>query len=159
MGRKTLPTELKIASGTMRKDRANPAEPTPPAGLPEPPEVVTENEHAITEWNRIVPQLEEMGLVSKVDRPALAAYCMTYARWVLAEEKLSSGELTTISAKGAEYQSPWVGIANRSQIEMRKWLMEYGLTPSSRAGVHGTGGKGSDQNQLLAMLKARGNAS
>jgi phage terminase small subunit len=32
-------------------------------------------------------------------------------------------------------QSPYLQIANKSMAEMRKWLTEFGMTPSSRAGM------------------------
>jgi phage terminase small subunit len=41
------------------------------------------------EWKRITPKLQELGLVSQIDRAALALYCQAYARWVWCEEQLS----------------------------------------------------------------------
>lgn len=34
------------------------------------------------EWRRVAPLLEELGLVARIDRAALALYCQEYAWWV-----------------------------------------------------------------------------
>ena len=41
------------------------------------------------EWHRLAGTLYDMGVLTMVDRAALAAYCQAYGRWVEAEEKLS----------------------------------------------------------------------
>lgn len=41
------------------------------------------------EWKRIGPELEDAGLVAKIDRSALALYCQSWARWVWHEECLA----------------------------------------------------------------------
>jgi len=38
------------------------------------------------EWKRITPELEKLGLISRIDRTALALYCQTYAHLVWHEE-------------------------------------------------------------------------
>lgn len=38
------------------------------------------------EWKRISVELEDAGLIAKVDRAQLALYCQAYARWVWHEE-------------------------------------------------------------------------
>ena len=37
---------------------------------------------AQAEWRRVVPELEEIGLLAKVDRAVLVRYCTAWADWV-----------------------------------------------------------------------------
>ena len=72
-----------------------------------------------------------------------AAYCDSYAQWVLAEkaiqakqpDKNSPAPLTFITAKGYEQQIPEISISNTAKKQMLTFAKEFGLTPSSRAGM------------------------
>jgi phage terminase small subunit len=113
------------------------------------------------EWRRITPELEHLGLVSKIDRAALALYCQAWARWVWCEQQLSRAQ-ELAAAKRAEWEakpenegkawaggdgfmiptpngsftySPhWVG-ANKAMEQVDKFLASFGLSPSSRGRV------------------------
>jgi P27 family predicted phage terminase small subunit len=129
------PTVLKIVAGTYRKDRAVSNEPKPKLEAPFCPSHL--DGEAKKEWRRIVPELLSLGLLSKIDRASLAAYCQAYGRWVEAEKKLTRPEdWTTISPKGYEMQSPYLAIANRALEHMRVFLLEFGMTPASRSRIH-----------------------
>ena len=43
---------------------------------------------AKAEWKRLARYLHDLGIISELDRSALAAYCQAYGRWVEAERKL-----------------------------------------------------------------------
>ena len=76
-GRKPKPTALKRLDGNPGKRGYNHAEPAPPEGCPDcPPHL---SEPAREEWHRIAGTLHEMGVLTLVDRAALAAYCQSYA--------------------------------------------------------------------------------
>ncbi len=85
-GRKPKPTVLRRLAGNPGKRGYNHAEPVPPEGLPDCPSHLSEVARA--EWDRIAQALYDMGVVTLVDRAALAAYCQAWGRWVEAEEKL-----------------------------------------------------------------------
>jgi P27 family predicted phage terminase small subunit len=87
------------------------------------------------EWRRVVNELYDAGVLTSVDRAALAAYCQCYARWIDAEAQIVTGGSVIKTDKGNLIQSPWVSIANRSLEEMRKFMVEFGMTPSSRSRV------------------------
>jgi len=72
------PTALKLFAGTFRKDRAPKREPKPAQtkGFPKPPSFL--GQIAKQEWRRVVPELHKLGILTKVDRAALAAYCESY---------------------------------------------------------------------------------
>ena len=63
-GTKPAPTALKLLKGT-QKSRINHAEPPALAGFPDCPDHL--DEVARQEWNRIVPELREMGVLSRID--------------------------------------------------------------------------------------------
>jgi P27 family predicted phage terminase small subunit len=87
------------------------------------------------EWRRIVPHLEQLGLLTQVDRAALAAYCQLYARWWEAERAIREHGLTQETESGYVTQRPEVGIANTALTQMRRYLVEFGLTPAARTRI------------------------
>lgn len=132
-GRKPVPTELKKLRGNPGK-RALPAnEPKPRRVLPRAPKHLSAVAKA--EWQRLARELFELGLLTVVDRTALAAYCAAYARWVRAEEEMADGNLVGTNDKGVPIKSPWVTIANEALSQMKAFMVEFGMTPSSRARI------------------------
>ncbi len=88
------------------------------------------------EWARIVAELAMIGLITRPDRAALAAYCVAYSRWVAAERKIQElGTMLMRTAVGSVAQSPYVTISNRAMEIMHKFLTEFGMTPVSRTRV------------------------
>lgn len=72
-GPKPKPTKLKLLTGTARTHRLNPHEPQPDAAQPDAPEHLTDV--AREEWDRVVVDLMALGIMTHLDRGALAAYC------------------------------------------------------------------------------------
>jgi P27 family predicted phage terminase small subunit len=70
-----------------------------------------------------------------VDRAALGAYCQAYARWRQAEEILDREGLIFTTHTGYIQQRPEVAIAQKSLQLMKSYLIEFGLTPSSRSKI------------------------
>lgn len=132
-GRPRKPTRLKLLEGTYRPDRAPRNEPMPAPAVPEPPEDL--DPEARAEWDRIVPHLAALGLLSHLDRAALAAYCQLYARWWEAERAIREHGLTQVTESGYVAQRPEVGIANTALTQMRRYLVEFGLTPAARSRI------------------------
>jgi P27 family predicted phage terminase small subunit len=151
-GRKPKPTVLKIREGNPGKRALNACEPTLPAGVPDRPAMLTGE--AAAEWERVVPLLDEMGLVSRADRAALAAYCTAYARWVHAEEQVAKyGTIVKSPDKGFPMKSPYLTVADQALETMRKFMVEFGLTPSSRSRIR-LPGKGTAQDEFEAFVEA-----
>lgn len=129
MPNRRKPNQLHILEGTFRRDRhggtveAAPGVPTRPSWL------CTE---AKREWSRIVPHLARLGLLSKVDRASLAAYCQSWARYRQAEEIVVRKGSTMLTAKGNEIQRPEVSIARNYLDSCRRMAAEFGLTPNAR---------------------------
>lgn len=140
-GPKPKPTAIRRLNGNPGKRGYNHAEPQAPEGVPDcPPHL---GNTARDEWDRLVDVLHGMGVVTLVDRAALAAYCQCYGRWVEAEEKLQATPMLLKTATGYVQQSPWLSISNKQLELMGRFMAELGLTPASRARVItvGTGEK------------------
>jgi P27 family predicted phage terminase small subunit len=132
-GRKPKPTKLKELEGNPGKRAVNKKEPKPSVAIPECPQHL--KGPARTEWKRITAELVTLKIISKVDRAALAAYCMAWGQLVQASNKLKTEGEVIISDKGGMYQNPWVAIRNRAMDQVVKISAEFGMTPSSRARV------------------------
>ena len=133
MPRKRVPTKLKIVKGTFRNCRANPREPVYSDQIPDPPDFL--NNYGKKEWDRISKDLFNQGLLAKVDMAALTGYCQAFGRWAQAEKNLLEESLIIDTIQGNIIQNPLIGIANTSMEHMRKFLIEFGMTPSSRSKV------------------------
>jgi P27 family predicted phage terminase small subunit len=132
-GRKPKPTAIRRAEGNPGKRGYNVDEPLPPDGLPDcPPHLGME---AQLEWDRLAETLWRMGVLTTVDRAALAAYCQSWGRWVEAEEKLKSTPMLLKTATGYVQQSPWLSIANKQLELMGRYMSELGITPAARSRV------------------------
>ena len=148
-GRKPKPAELRLLEGK-RGHRPIPktVKPKKNKKIPEPPDWLCK--YAKSEWKRVVPELYNLGLLTKIDTTALEAYCQCYARWREAEEQLKVECTKTDS--GYESPSAYINIANKYSKEMRAYLTEFGMTPSSRSriGVDKPDTDEEEWNRLLA---------
>lgn len=113
------------------------------------------------EWKRITPELEILGLVSRIDRAALALYCQEYAWWVWHDEALQR-DLKMVADKEAQFRAdpenagkPWEGgdgfmlptpnkswaynphwvARNKHATQLDRFLASFGLSPSARGRV------------------------
>ncbi len=134
-GGKPTPTALKLLHGNPGRRPLNQHEPQPQPRLPRAPEHL--GEAARKEWQRAGRFLLQLGLVSDLDRAALAAYATVYGRWVEAEQALSTHGVLIKSPNGFPMQSPYLAVANRALEQMRSLLSEFGMSPASRTRVAG----------------------
>jgi P27 family predicted phage terminase small subunit len=132
-GRKPKPTALKELAGNPGKRALNHKEPKPVAGIPACPNHLRGAER--TEWKRLIAELDEMKLLSKVDRAELALCCSAWGMYVKACNKIKKQGEVIISDQGGMYQNPWIAIRNKSMEQVHRFYTEFGLTPSSRARV------------------------
>jgi P27 family predicted phage terminase small subunit len=143
-GRKPKPTHLKLIAGTSRASRLNDAEPILEPLLPTPPAELSVD--ALEEWEKVSRRLLAAGILTAIDRAALAAYCQAYGRWLQAERALAAtakhdaitAGLLIKTTKGNAIQNPLVGIANKAKSDMVRYAAEFGMTPSSRTRVRST---------------------
>jgi P27 family predicted phage terminase small subunit len=114
-----------------RKPKPEPLDkPTPAGEVPSAPPHL--DREAKAEWKRVSAELAGCGLLSLVDRAALAAYCQIYSRWITAEKALAEEGLVIESAKGNPMANPHCQIAARALQQMKSYLVEFGMTPAAR---------------------------
>ena len=109
----------------------NANEPKPPQELPAPPDHL--NDAAKKEWHRLGPQLLKLGLLTSIDASGFAGYCVVYSRWQEAEEALKKTGFVVKAPSGYPMLSPFYTVANQCLNQMRAYLTEFGMTPSSRS--------------------------
>jgi P27 family predicted phage terminase small subunit len=143
-GRKPTPTALKVLHGETRPSRINQREPKHSPLAPGCPANLSAEAKA--EWRRVVPALDRVGMLAKVDRAALAAYCECWSQWAEAQRDIRrNGLITEVlerewkAADGVIHvivrrsKNPAVLIARDCAAQIRLFAAEFGLTPSSRS--------------------------
>lgn len=135
MGRKSVPTALKIVRGNPGKRPLNQDEPQPePATDDDMPAHLSDAARA--HWAVVAQQLRDAKMLGRVDALALALYCEAFARWKDASDHVAkNGPVVTSPRSGYPVQSPYLNIANKAHDQMVKLLTEFGMTPSSRSRV------------------------
>ena len=131
-GPKPKPTALKLLHGNPGHRPLNADEPQPEKAIPDCPEHL--DAPARLEWERLTPELFRLGLLTRIDAAALAAYCQAYSRWQEAEGVIASEGITAVNLKtGCVHVHPAVSIAKESMRLVREFMVEFGLSPASRA--------------------------
>lgn len=132
-GPKPTPTTLRVLRGNPGRRPLNRGEPKPLTGDMAPPSWLSG--HALDEWNRLAPVLYRLGLLTEIDGQALASYCETWARWREAEDKIKEFGMVIKGRHGNPVISPFVAVATRSMHQLKAFLIEFGMTPSSRSRI------------------------
>lgn len=88
--------------------------------------------------------LHRLGLLTEIDSQALAGYCQTWQRWREAEQKIKEYGMVIKGRGGFPIISPFVAVANRAMNQMKAFLIEFGMTPSSRSRVNKQGDEPTD---------------
>jgi len=134
-GRKPEPSALKILRGLPGKRKLSVDEPqpapvvdlTPPAWLPP---------DAQAEWLRVAPMLERNRVLTEMDLDALCFYCSEFAKWRFANTQIAKFGMVIKGKGDFPMVTPYSRLADKHMTQMRAFLTEFGMTPSSRARVH-----------------------
>jgi P27 family predicted phage terminase small subunit len=132
-GRRPKPTRLKVLTGS-RRVRRDGREPVPPSGVPpRPPDL---DEVGQAEWDRLIPALARLGLLTQIDWTLPWLYCDTYSecvrmRWALAQA--AGGGFVVRAPDGSVKANPLYIQYLKAKHQLRLLLGEMGLTPASRA--------------------------
>lgn len=130
-GTKPKPTKIHLLNGNPSLlNLDNRVEPEPDITIPDCPKHLIPA--ARREWKRISVELFAIGLISQVDRTALAIYCQAYGRWVEAEKKIKQTGEVIKAPSGYPVLNPYLSIANRAYDIMYRFLVEFGMTPAAR---------------------------
>ena len=86
-------------------------------------------------WNEVARVLVAKNVYDKDCEMMLAAFCVQYARFLTADEKVKERGLIILNKKGAGMHNPYVGISNSAYDRAVRLASELGLTPVSRTRV------------------------
>ena len=134
-GPKPQPTAKKKLRGNPGRRPLPENEPQPKASRDIPLAPRHLDKVAQKEWRRMAKELHPLGLLTNIDLTALAAYCASFSIWIDAQKQIQKHGVLIKAQSGFPMQSPYLAISNRAMTEMRKWMIEFGLTPSSRSRV------------------------
>lgn len=129
-GRPPKPAALKRLDGNPGK-RPIANEPEPTKGAPKPPPAL--RGEALAEWGRIVPELDALGLLAKVDRGYLVAYCEAWSSFDAAREVVAELGPLVEGRDGNLVKNPAAQIMKDSADMMLKFGSRFGLSPVDRA--------------------------
>lgn len=146
-GPQAKPTVLKLISGNPGKRPLNLADGvSPEVRVPDAPKHLTAD--AAKEWRRVSKELHALGLISLIDRAALALYCQAWGHMVLLERSLGADvELDRAQGgdgaaafyfttdKGYQAQAVKVQLINSLREQVHRYLKAFGMDPSSRSRV------------------------
>lgn len=124
------PTVLTKMLGNPGHQTFNKNEPRPVKVKPTPPDWLSGE--ALAEWDRISDDLYDIGLLTRVDRTSLTAYCQAYARWVECEQAINEHGVTFIGRLGIQIR-PEATMAAKLYGIIKTFCHEFGLSPSARA--------------------------
>lgn len=146
------PAALKLLEGNAGKRSLDlTAGVNPRIEIPSPPKHL--GVEAKKEWKRITPLLEELGLISGLDRTALALYCQAAGRLAELEAAFNGQVGRLVSDKGMDYadavyqasysvtpsgyaqQSVIVQLIGKHREQVNRYLMHFGLSPAARGRV------------------------
>jgi P27 family predicted phage terminase small subunit len=129
---------LKLRGSTLVTKRRQRQEVQGPEGCPACPDWLDDD--ARTAWNDLVPLLQSMGILTRVDGNALARYCRLWSRWRKAEAFIEQrGEMYPLKDEGGKVkcfqQWPQVSIACKLAQQLTRLEAEFGMTPSARSRI------------------------
>jgi P27 family predicted phage terminase small subunit len=162
VGRPPRPAGLKLVegrgNGTDSGGRRVPEVPAFARAAPDAPAWLPAEARA--EWDRVVPELDRLGLLKGIDRAALTSYCMVWQRFVEASAIVGRDGMVVREELplGREklYRHPALLTAEAASKELRAWATEFGLTPSSEQRLAGAKGDDGDQGNPFAAPAAAG---
>lgn len=133
MGRPKKPTALKVIAGTDQSCRICTDETMPKADkIPKPRGM---SPKARKYWNQIEPMLKDCKVLTEVDNYALGILCTSIAEMFELQQQLDDDGYIAIGSKGQPIVNPLFRATRQKQDDVRKLLIEFGMTPSSRTRV------------------------
>jgi P27 family predicted phage terminase small subunit len=150
MGRNKKPVAYKFQHGSYYEERDGEPLPTP-AGIPDKPAWLSPV--AATVWDAVVAELAETpGLLTPLDGPALACYCLAWQRLHEAREIIAREGLLVDGKDGTQRRHPATMIEAKALEQISSIGGKFGLTPTSRASL-GIDPKHPDDDELERLLR------
>lgn len=127
--------------------------PLPPVQIPDCPPGL--DGIAREQWDYITQLLAAEGLISRLDRAIVEAYCRTYARWRHADDQVTATGEVVANASGTPVVSPWARVRDTAAKQLIAIAQELGLSASSRAKIKIPGWAAPDDLTPAERAKAR----
>jgi P27 family predicted phage terminase small subunit len=140
MGRRGPPPTptavLKLRGSTRATRKREAREVRSPEGTPDRPDWL--DDEAKRAWDELLPLLQNMGVLTRIDGHTLTRYCRLWSRWRQAETFIQEhGVMFPIKDDKGQMkcvqQWPQVAIANNLAQQLTRLGQELGLSPSARA--------------------------
>jgi P27 family predicted phage terminase small subunit len=153
-GRPSQPAVLQLLNGNRgKKSFSDLMDVVKGSGVPvaAPPMPTCLSDGAVAEWERVVPDLIILGLVSTLDGMALATYCEAVADWHRFRRRINelnakadssdAGDIQTFST-GAKQISVWRQLANDAEKRANTAGAQFGFSPMARRNLKTTAPQG-----------------
>lgn len=98
--------------------------------LPECPDVL--DDEAREEWDRVIVELDAKGVLDRLDRAMLAAYCAAWSTWSACQREITDKGLIGKNKSGATVQNPYLSVAAQALRQMHELGSDLGLSPLAR---------------------------
>jgi len=134
VGRKPKPTAIKILAGNPGKRPLNDREPKPGPADPRVPRGKLPPEGKKL-WRVLAEHLVRLGVLTKLDLPALEFLCLHYAVGREAVEMLVRDGIVADGVNGTIKKHPAVSVLSENSRLFKAYAIEFGLTPSSRVRI------------------------
>lgn len=109
------------------------------------PAFLRQNKVALDEWKRVVPHLQEAGVLAAADVSLLTSYCVLYSRWRAASQDVETNGLiltvtsTTRTGKTQKpVPNPACALEVSYQAQMMRTAVKFGINPLDRPRVEMT---------------------
>ncbi|OUM34760.1 terminase [Pseudomonas putida] len=143
-GRPGMPASLHILQGNRSKKNFDELieeikSPAVPVVAPPMPDVLSDD--AVAEWERLIPDLTALGLISTLDQMALATYCQAYADWLRYQRLIAQRNAQSTDDLGGDIQTFKTGaqqmhvlrqLANDAEKRANAAGAQFGFSPMAR---------------------------
>jgi len=130
-GRTPKPTAIKKLQGNPGKRKLPKNEPQPERQIPAMPWGMGEEFKKF--WKQIVPQLDQLGVLTALDGPALTMMAIHYAMARDAAKTIRQEGQQAEDENGALRKHPLNQVLRDNSNAFRQWAVQFGLTPAARA--------------------------
>lgn len=141
-----IPTPILAARGSKLAIYGRPKEPKPASEAPRCPKALTADARKV--WHEVVPMLQRLGVLSRIDGRSLERYCETWVQWRRCRDFLekygTTYPLKTVKRdrEGHVFSESVVFKEHRQVKQMYlahtallRLEQEFGMTPAARARI------------------------
>ena len=155
IGRPPKPTHLKILQGNPGRKPLPQNEPEPKRAERTPSVPTWLDDKAKGIWKEHARILWAAGLLTQIDREALAALCETTALYRTAVDMIRvEGAVWTSKETGYTQQSAWATVRGQALNKMQSLWSEFGMTPAARTRIQVEKPE-KEEDDLAKLLKGR----